>query len=912
MDNPSPDSDAWPRIKELLADALELEPEARAAFLDSACKGDHDLRAELESLLPKEEDEQEFLAHPVAELLDAPAPEPGARIGSYVLGRLLGEGGMGRVFEATQEHPHRTVALKILRPGFLAQDAERRFSWEVEALGRLNHAAIARVHDAGIETTAEGHRLSWFAMERVRGLPLLEAADTFGFNREQRLELFVHICEGVAHAHQRGVIHRDLKPDNILVEEDGRPHILDFGIARTADPLASSLTVAGQIVGTLAYMSPEQLLGEPGRVDIRSDVYSLGVLLFRLLTGAPPIDLEGLPLPLAALRLSNEDPRRAGQIDRGLRGDLETILAKALAREPERRYANVDALCDDVRRVLIDEPITARPPNAWYYFTKYTRRHRGLVAGLALAFLATVGAVAGTGIGFVRAQAARAKAEEDRDRARRVLMLVDRIFASVDPDVDGRNVLVVDLLDDAGRDLRDNTSLEPGVRGPLHLTLGNSYRALSLYEPAREHLQAAADLLARSDGELADRTIEAKSALCEVLATLGQIPEAREAARWVTTAVAKRESAPNWMRMRPLELQAALADASTDVASSEISYRRVFEGWMGLMPEGSDAVETARNNYAAALLASDHPQEAYELLREGIRIASQTLGANHENVLTQRLNLIQALTDLGRPSEAVDQYVDLLSAALETWGPRHEKTRAIQNNRAVALEKLGRLDEALLIYRGLLETCMEIYGSDHPETIRARNNLAVLLMRLERFEEARDELELCLDALGGQATELPMLHLRIEMGLASVLENLGLLSEALPVSQRVVESLEELAGEDHMQTLIARNNEAMLLMNLGETDHAAELALRNQRLAEAANPGHPNNMFPFRMNLGRILAADGRFEEAEPYLLEVEAALGASESPILSQLARVHEVLEGFYTDWGKPAQAARWSATED
>jgi WD40 repeat protein/predicted Ser/Thr protein kinase len=420
-------------VQALFHRAVELPPKERTAFLDNACRDNPALRAEIESLLAYDDQihtdadsgllESPLLREPdVTSIGDISSPLPKwsaipGRIGHYRVLRCLGEGGMGIVYEAEQDNPRRPVALKVIRPGLVSLALLKRFTQEAQILGRLHHPGIAQIYEAGV---GEDGR-PFFAMEFIRGLPLDEYARRHLRDPAARLGLVAQVCDAIQHAHEQGIIHRDLKPSNILVEETGQPKVLDFGVARATDAdlqTAGGRTQTGQLLGTPCYMSPEQLTGDHAVLDRRSDVYALGVILFELLADRRPYHVDDLPLPEVARVIREEEPTRLGSTNALCRGDVETIVAKALEKDKARRYASAGELAADIRRHLNHEPILARPPSALYQMQKFVRRHKGLVVGVLAVMAALVVGLIGTILFAVEAgrnaQAAREKEKEAR------------------------------------------------------------------------------------------------------------------------------------------------------------------------------------------------------------------------------------------------------------------------------------------------------------------------------------------------------------------------------------------------------------------------------------------------------------------------------------------------------------------
>ncbi|MFO0875296.1 MAG: protein kinase [Phycisphaerales bacterium] len=421
------------RAHELLRSAVEIDPSQRAAFVREACAGDAALAARVTALLSAVDRSRGFLETPALALraeppVDAVRPRD-ETIGGYRIVGVIGVGGMATVYEAMQERPRRRVALKVMKRGLERTSALHRFQFETEVLARLKHPGIAQIFEAGAHEDRHGSAIPFFAMEYICGArPITAHAREHALDVRERLRLFAEVCDAVQHGHLNGVIHRDLKPGNVLVDAAGHPKVIDFGIARSIDPAQAWITRqsdVGQLVGTLNFMSPEQCSAGDVLLDVRSDVYSLGIILYELMCGRLPHDLARVPVPEALRIVQQETPVRPGAIDPALRGDIEAIILRAIEKEPDRRYASVAALADDIRRHLRHEPIEARPPTLLSQCRLFARRNKAMVVAMAAIAAALLAAtVVSTTFAFrtMRESRLRRAAESDaiveRDAAR--------------------------------------------------------------------------------------------------------------------------------------------------------------------------------------------------------------------------------------------------------------------------------------------------------------------------------------------------------------------------------------------------------------------------------------------------------------------------------------------------------------
>lgn len=703
------DPATWPRLKELVADALELAPAARDAFLARECQDAPALRNAALAMLAAAAAATEFLETPAIPAAVSLLPA-GTRCGPYTIERLLGEGGFSEVYLAEQQVPiERKVALKLLKPGMDSRAILARFALERRTLARLEHPSIARILDAG---ATDGGR-PFVAMEWVEGCTLKEFVREASPDRRTRLDLFLQACDAVVHAHQRGVIHRDLKPSNLLVaERDGAPQlkVIDFGIAKVLGDAAEDHTRTGQMLGTPGYWSPEQRAGDGDEIDVRADVYALGVV-FRELTAEP----AGSALPR----------------------EFDWIVARACAPERERRYGSVGELAADVRAFLGGDALQAGPPTRRYRLGKFVRKHRGpLLAVSAVAATLIAGAVTAA-VGFYRADQAMLLAQAAQLEADTTSDYLTRLITEVQPGRAGRDVKVRDLLDASGP-LLQSAEQAPEAAARLHYVIGCAYQALGEYAKAKAHLQAAANSYLTRHGELDWRGIEATCQLAGTLSRAGELDALEELLPTVSArAVAARGRFHPKARVL-IDLRAKVAFDRGRPGDAEQPLRELLE--LETADGSPDGMISTLGNLAQVLLSRRAIAEARPFATQGRELSLARHGAEHPMTLTAIRKLAAVEVAASDHAAVAALLGPVLPVAERVFGAEHPETLGIANYLAYAYQNQLRYAEADTIYRKLIPAQARKLARNNPQAAMTTLNYGRLLHLLRRYAAAEPVL----------------------------------------------------------------------------------------------------------------------------------------------------------------------------
>lgn len=839
--------------------ALERPAEERAPFLDEACGLDAELRREVAAMLAAHDDDQGLMLE--RRLLSDDEPSPvsgddvtderiGQRIGVYRLKRLLGKGGMGAVYLAERDDSayEQEVALKLVKPGLQSEEIVGRFRTERQILARLRHPNIARLLDGGV--TQDG--LPYLVMDHVDGVPITDYCRSHNLQTQDRLHLFEKVCRAVQFAHRNLVVHRDLKPLNILVTPEGEVKLLDFGIAKLLDPddgIDSIPNTRPEVrLMTPDYASPEQVRGET--ITTATDVYALGVLLYELVAGDPPYQLRGLGRTEVERVVCEDVPPPPSAKEPAVDPDLDNVVMMALRKEPERRYASVDQFADDVVRYREGRPVQARKSTVGYRVSRFVRRHR---AGVLTAVLAGVLASAAA-FAYVRTvQGERDRAEEARADAEQTVAFLEGFFASADPfETERRDTMrVAELLDRAAASLTTELAGQPSRQARLYTVLGRSYAGLGRYADADSLLRLA---MAASEDDPA-RHSDAGQSLGDVLNSEGASASFEEARLLLTEVLDERVQRLGEDHAVVAATRNSLAFALARLGSfeeAELEYRRVMEYHRRSVPADSGELAFVTKNLALALSPIGELEEAEALLRESVALRRAYFGEGHPNVAIA----LQSLAGLLRNSQ--------------------------------------RRDEALAPAREALAIREQALGARHPHTLASRSTLGSILRGLGELDEAADvlgEVIVHIDAAAPEVSyEFPGFPVYLN-DYANLLVEMKRYRDAEMVAQRSLVVNRERFGDQHRGTGVAMSRLAAVAR--GEGDHARAVRFHRGAIQRFDAFSQAPNLFSAfeRAAMARSLSALGQRDAAESALVESRDMLVAMYGEGHAQVVRAEERL---------------------
>jgi serine/threonine protein kinase/tetratricopeptide (TPR) repeat protein len=763
---------------EIFSAAIELPASDRAAYLDQACQGDPELRNRVEALLREHDELGDFLEESPSKGVTQGAGivglKPGDRIGRYKLLKQLGEGGCGVVYMAEQEEPvRRRVALKIIKPGMDTKSVIARFEAERQALALMDHPNIAHVFDAG--STENGR--PYFVMELVEGVRITSYCDQYSLSTRARLELFVQVCDAIQHAHQKGIIHRDIKPSNILVAAgaDGKqvPKVIDFGIAKatTGQQLTDKtiFTAFEMLIGTPAYMSPEQAALTSSDVDTRTDIYSLGVLLYELLTGTTPFDARELlkagldevrrvirdEVPvrpsrrltiMVAANLANVSVRcgaEAPRLIRQLRGELDWIVMKALEKDRERRYQTTNTLAGDIQRYLKNETVSARPPSRLYQFRKLASRHKLEFAALGIVMATLVAGLGITTWSLAKEKRAHIEARTEATRSGQVARFLDGMLTSGDPVLaNGRGsaeAMWRDMLDRAAKRVGTELTNQPAVQADMRMTIGRVYEDLGLFEKAETIIQEALTMycqLPKSESSNSEEKVaHARLALSGMYSRQGKIAESREEADKALAIVVKLKGEET-MEFVKLETRLARCDLAEDnPAEAESLARRALATGRRLVGDRSVTLLETKLLLAEAVRMRGSLAEAQRWARDCVSVAQQENGSNSLSAASSMYYLAFYLDrqgNLGEAETVIRQSLAIQRKNLPANHPMLEETLLLLG---AELQRQGKTDQAVDAEREVLGIRRNLYRAGDDRVMQTATTLVKMLV--PDFDEAK-------------------------------------------------------------------------------------------------------------------------------------------------------------------------------
>jgi serine/threonine protein kinase/Tfp pilus assembly protein PilF len=783
--------------------------------------------------------------------------EPTPQIDGYEVIEKVAEAGQGQVWRALQHSTGRVVAIKVPRLGKVTSERARvRFEREIELAARLKHPNIARIYDSGVDRGQY-----YYVMDFVEGLNLNEYVRQHGLTHRQILELMRTICQAVQHAHQNGIIHRDLKPSNIIVTDSGRPFIIDFGLAKgfSEDDRNLVVSVDGETLGTPAYMSPEQAAGHTDKVDTRTDVYSLGVTLFTLLTGSNPHDLSGTRLEVMH-RIAEKEVMRPRILNRKIDKDIEALLLKSLERDPDRRYSSAAGLADDIDNYLKGEPLIAGSQSNMYRLTKFLKRNKLLVTSVAVVLVMLVTGIMVSTIFAIGQARARAEAQAVSD------FLLFSVLESLDHyKVGGRQITTRFVLDAVAKDLQDKFKETPMIEAEIRQAIGFAYWSLGSYELAELHQRRAVDICRAQLGNKDPKTLLWVKELGWVYHSQSRFKEAEKLFSEAYEGMQRElgEEDPNTLHaMASLGaeyyIQGRFEEAEQLCRKALETVRRV---------RGEEHTGAYYQMLARGYHLQGHYKEAEQLFIKAIDVSSRKHGEKGWHTLLARLQFGELCLDLGRYKEAERDLLYVLNVWCDVWGQEHPMTLWTKTYLGWLYHSQGRYKEAEELLSSTLKTACQTLGETHLLSMHAMHGLGTLYLSQGQYDKAERLLkkasEIGIHILG----EENWATLQVSNTLAKLYKAQGRYEEAEKTFHKILEARKLKLGEDHPDTLQTKNDWAMLYKE------------------------------------------QTRYEEAERYFLE---ALDGRRLKLGDQHPHTIESIRGLialYKSWNKPEEVEEWQA---
>jgi serine/threonine protein kinase len=899
----------------LVQTAADLKPSKLRELLVQICKDDDSFASHIRNIAADTDEQTPSSVADWAEL--ETTVKPGEMIGPYEVLGQLGEGGMGVVVKARQTEPiERTVALKVIKAGMSSKQVLRRFQMEQQTLAAINHPYIAQVYDAGVTH----NKRPYFAMEFIEGTPLTELCDTKKLDLNSRLDLFGKVLDAIRYAHQRGIVHRDLKPANILVvEAEGAylPKIIDFGIAKAlhTSPEAGQtmLTAIGTTMGSPGYMSPEQARTNEVEIDTRSDIYSLGIILFELVTGFLPDSneqwrLQSLdeildviinkpaPKPSDLLKESKAQlgeilPNRAtsyNRLYRAVKGDLDWIILKALEKDKTRRYETASEFQSDIESYLQDMPVIAGPPGLGYQIKKFVQRHTLPVAAFTLLLITLVGGIIGTTQGFL-------KARKEAQNANQTLTLLQDFLTSPTPEKEGHELKVIDLLDKFSDDLPEEGTTSPEVMASLKRTLGVAYANLSFYDKSSKLLEESIQIARERGFAETDEQLQAKTRLAHVYKAQSDYEKAlplfqdalKSFSQWYGEQDERTLLANYHMAMMYLSLR--------DLKQSEPYFEIVFNQKSFLKQNHPATYYQVMHGYSEFLRRKGEIAKGIQTAEEVLEYRIATHGEDHVDVIRTKQNLSNLYFATGDYQKVYHIEKEALASAIRVYGDQHRRTAAFKANFAATNHMLGHSDIALKLFEEVYEYRKKTFGIGNVETLAALNSSVRVNLEIGNFDACETLAKKVIET--GEAHLKPgntiTLDARRMLGLAA--SGRGQYEEALDWFNSMLTTANEHLGELHTLKLVTQAHLAQTYRKMGAIDSfiATYIDVHNL-LIKKRGPEARGPMGVLQSNLRECLADEDRTAAqnlADALLQHYETTFGKDSKPYQMLVKEIQQTL---------------------